>query len=36
MTYHTQQTRVQPNATLPDQPGVPNPSAGFLGFGDHS
>jgi hypothetical protein len=36
MNYHAQQTRVQPNATLPDQPGIPNPSAGFLGFGNHS
>ncbi len=36
MTYHAQQTRVQPNAALPDQPGIPNPAAGFLGFGDHS
>jgi hypothetical protein len=36
MMYHTQQTRVQPDAALPAQPGIPNPAAGFLGFGNHS
>jgi hypothetical protein len=36
VSYETQQNHVQPGATLPDQHGVPNPSAGFLGFGGHS
>ncbi|MGC9269512.1 ankyrin repeat domain-containing protein [Acidiphilium sp.] len=36
LTLHTRQDRAQTAPAIPDQPGVPNPSAGFLGFDPHS
>ncbi|MDD2877350.1 MAG: ankyrin repeat domain-containing protein [Acidiphilium sp.] len=36
VTLHTRQTAARPAPALPDEPGVPNPAAGFLGFGGHS